>query len=319
MEAACHVKASFLEFARCPKCGGPLNINDAVYGSGDEIEEARLVCSASGCVWPVKRGVPRFVASDAYARNFTLEWTLHRHTQLDRQGGGESECTFAQKTGFQPSDLQRKLVLDVGCGAGRFSEVATRWGATVVGIDLSGAVDAAHANLAARRSFHGAQADVFQLPFAPLTFDVIFSIGVLDHTPSTEKAFRCLPSLLKPGGKLAVWVYSSYSPLYKVSDVYRRVTTKLPSRFLYKLCEGVSYLHPLWQAPILGMLLRTALPVSIHPKRDWRVLDTFDWYSPKYQWKHTYAELFKWFRAEGLTDIAALDCPVSLSGSKPVA
>ena len=41
-------------------------------------------------------------------------------------------------------------------------------------------------------------------------------------------------------------------------------------------------------------------------------MDTFDWYSPKYQSKHSYPEVFKWFKESGLTDIEILDTPVSV-------
>src|SRR5947199_61256 len=71
----------------------------------------------------------------------------------------------------------RKLVLDVGCGMGRFADVATRWGAHVVCVDLSLAAEVAARNLA-DRSATFFQADVFNLPFASESFDYIYSIGV---------------------------------------------------------------------------------------------------------------------------------------------
>jgi len=71
-------------------------------------------------------------------------------------------------------------VLDVGCGMGRFADVILRWGGEDYAVDLSFAVDAAYANLGDRPGFHVAQASVFDLPFRPKTFDLIFSLGVLD-------------------------------------------------------------------------------------------------------------------------------------------
>ena len=56
------------------------------------------------------------------------------------------------------------------------------------------------------REFIAFQADVFSLPFAPETFDCIYSMGVLHHTPDCEKAVKVLPQYLKPGGTLAVWL-----------------------------------------------------------------------------------------------------------------
>jgi len=81
-------------------------------------------------------------------------------------GSRNFEPDFVRKTGLNPEDFKGKLVLDVGCGMGRFAEVATRWGARVVGIYLSAAAEVAAENLS-DREFVAFQADVFSLPFAP--------------------------------------------------------------------------------------------------------------------------------------------------------
>jgi SAM-dependent methyltransferase len=313
------MKRSFTAILRCTDCGSRLAVASADGArAADEITAGALQCSACRREWPIVMGIPRFVASDEYARNFSLEWTRHARTQLDDETCTESEATFVQTTGLEPADLSGKLVLDVGCGMGRFSDVATRWGATVVGIDLSRAVESAYSNLGTHPAFHVAQADILSVPFAPSTFDVVFSIGVLHHTPNPEVAFHRLPSLLKPGGRIAIWVYDAYNPLYKVSDFYRKITTRLPSELLYTAAKVAGPLYPLYRFPVIGLLARVLLPMSPHPKKDWRVLDTFDWYAPKYQWKHTYAEVFRWFSGGGLEDITPLDYPVAMSGRKPV-
>jgi hypothetical protein len=126
-----------------------------------------------------------------------------------------------------------------------------------------------------------------------------------------------LPPPLKPGGAIAIWVYDGYNPLYKVSDFYRRVTTRLPPNTLYAMCKVAARTYPLYRLPLVGALFRAGLPVSAHPNPDRRVLDTFDWYSPKYQWKHTYADLYTWFEHEGLQGFRALDNPVAASARKP--
>ena len=50
---------------------------------------------------------------------------------------------------------------------------------------------------------------------------------------------------------------------------------------------------------------------------EWRVLDTFAWDSPRYQWKHTYPEARRWFEAAGLDGITLLPRPVAVRGKKP--
>jgi SAM-dependent methyltransferase len=266
----------------------------------------------------LKDGVLRFVDSDSYAESFGREWNWFEVTQLDRpdEDQVESRRTFFQKTGFSPEELEGSRVLDVGCGMGRFAEVAAAHGAEVVGVDLSIAVEAANRNLGQLPNTAFIQADVFDLPLQPETFDLIYSIGVLHHTPDTRAAFAELPKLLKPGGRIAIWVYSGEQPLwYRSSDVYRRLTTKMDHGRLLRLCNAVAPLGRLYRTRF-GKYLTPLLPVSSHPDPEWRVLDTFDWYAPKYQWKHGWREVEGWFRETGLKDIRRHDFPIAVSGRR---
>lgn len=255
---------------------------------------------------------------ESYVASFGFEWLRHRTTQLDRGACGESERTFRAKTGWTPDEVKGKLILDAGCGMGRFAEVVSRWGGRVVAVDLSRAVEAAAQNLA-ERDVVVCRADVLRLPFREESFDLIYSIGVLHHTPDCEQSLRGLIRYLAPGGRLAVWLYADDQGFWaKCSDAYRRVTVKLPKRVLYGLCHLAVPLYYLMKIPVAGRLVWTLLPISMHPKAQWRILDTFDWYAPRYQSRHTYAQVYRWFQAEGLTDIQLLDVPVALSGMKPL-
>lgn len=274
-----------------------------------------------GCSRPygLVRGIPRFVESEAYAGNFGFEWQRHRRTQLDIHENGESERTFRAKTDFTPEALRGRLVLDVGCGMGRFAEVASRWGASVVAADLSLAVESARANLADRANAAVVQADCFALPFPAATFDVIYSVGVLHHTPDCAAAFRSLVPLLKPGGTIAIWVYAHMGRWAAVANVYRRLTTRMPHRLLHTLCYAAVPLYYVHRVPRVGNVTQTLLPTSMHPRATWRVLDTFDWYSPRYQSMHDAEEVRGWFASVGLMDIRVLDVPVAVRGDKPPA
>lgn len=303
-----------LSILRCLGCGGNL-----------EAGSTGLICGPCGKKYPRVNGVIRFVDEQKYAASFGFQWHLHARTQLDTSESNRSERAFRRRTGFKPEDLAGKLVLDVGCGMGRFADVATRWGARVVGIDLSLAAEVAARNLAARDATIF-QADVFHLPFAPETFDIIYSIGVLHHTSDCERAFKALPRLLKPGGRIAIWLYSKYNSWYRMSDIYRKVTRRLPPTLLYKLCYGVVPLYGVHEVlrciPLVGRPASGALaymiPMAFHPDRKWRILDTFDWYSPWYQSKHTYEEVFRWFESCGLEDLHVNDQPIAVHGRRPV-
>jgi SAM-dependent methyltransferase len=275
-------------------------------------DEAR--CSR-GHVYEVRDGIPRFVRGDAYANNFALEWRRHSKTQFDSVGRRESAETFLAKTGLDASDLRERTVLDVGCGSGRFSEVATRFGARVVGLDLSTAVDVAATNLK-DRAFAGVQGDALNPPFKPKSFDVVFSIGVLHHTPDCRAGIGAVARLVKPGGTLAVWVYSAeIGRSAVVSDFYRHLTTRISPRLLYRLCVlCVPIIFGAHQLPLIGRVLQGITPVSHHALPEWRILDTFDWYSPKYQSKHTFEEVEAWFLESDITPTVRLPFPVAVRG-----
>jgi SAM-dependent methyltransferase len=294
----------------CPECGRGLPPETSWTPAGTR-------CGGCGRSVAVIRGIPRFVGSDEYAGSFGFEWNRHHDTQLDSDVSRESEATFRTKTGLTPEDVAGRLVLDVGCGMGRFADVVSRWGGRVVGVDLSGAVEAAQANLGERPNVRILQADLFRLPFRPGTFDLVYSLGVLHHTPDCEQAFRRIAPLVRPGGRLCIWVYGYMNLWARFARQYRRVTTRLPHRLLHALCRLAIPWYYVCRLPGIGRLLWTVFPISLHPRPAWRVLDTFDWYSPRYQSLHTYPEVFHWFRSEGLTDILLLDTPVALSGRRP--
>ena len=285
-----------------------------------------FVCPACQRAYPKVNGIVRFVDAQHYAASFGFQWHRYHKTQLDHDEVRESEQHFLMKTGLRPEELKGKLVLDVGCGMGRFAEVATRWGGRVVGIDLSAAAEVAARNLASR-DFVALQADVFALPFAAQSFDIIYSMGVLHHTPDCEAAVKALAKYLKPGGVLAVWLYSGYNKWYRFSDFWRRYTHKMRPEtlhgilriavpFFYHLDQGLRRV-PVVGGPVAGAI-HHVFPVNRQKEPEARMLDTFDWYSPKYQSKHTYEQVFRWFEAMGLEDLHVAELPISVRGRNPL-
>ena len=156
--APSQLSAELRTILRCTKCGAAVQ---------EGAEEYR--CVSCGKTFPAVRGVYRFVEQQNYAASFGWQWQRYAKTQLDTTGGTISDEAFRKRTGIRPEELEGKLILDVGCGMGRFAEVATRWGARVVGIDLSAACEVAARNLG-ERDFVALQADVMELPFAPGEF-----------------------------------------------------------------------------------------------------------------------------------------------------
>ena len=299
----------------CPVCRSSILLSESV-------------AECAGCKrnFPKIRGLVRFVDERNYADSFGYQWHRFQRTQLDRLDSNYSEQDFIAKVGLQPEDLAGKLVLDVGCGMGRFAEVATRWGAHVVGVDLSAAAEVAAKNLAGRE-FIAFQADVFELPFALESFDCIYSMGVLHHTPDCEKAVKTLPQYLRPGGLLAIWLYSGYNKWYRFSDYWRKVTHRMPPQLLHGFFRiAVPFFYwldrGLRRVPLVGKaaagLVHHLFPVNRQASAEARLLDTLDWYSPKYQSKHTYEQVFRWFESSGMENLTVGNIPIGVRGKKPL-
>ena len=67
---------------------------------------------------------------------------------------------------------------------------------------------------------------------------------------------------------------------------------------------------------MLGKVLAVVCPISLHQDWRWRWLDTFDWYSPRYQWKFLYPEVVRWFRTNGFRHVELFDGPIRMRGVK---
>ena len=229
----------------------------------------------------------------------------------------EDRATFRNRTGLTPGDVAGSLVLDAGCGMGRYLRVVAEAGALAVGIDLSRAVEAARDLTREWPGVSVAQGDLLRLPFGEGSFDHVYSLGVLDHTPDPRRAFLELARLLKPGGRIAIWVYPRERPaLERIIHVHRGISTRLPLGVLVpfsRLMAPVGAIKrrlmasPNTSVARLGVALNLlTIGVSMHPDPEVRVCDTLDWYAPRYLSRHTPDEVRGWFEEAGLVEVVDL-------------
>jgi SAM-dependent methyltransferase len=243
--------------------------------------------------------VPRFTPEPAYAEPFGLQWNEFRREQLDSHNGTVlSESRFFAETGWSKEWLAGKLILDAGCGAGRFAEIAAKYGARVVAIDVSSAVDAARKTLERYPDAQVLQASITELPFKPASFDAVYCLGVVQHTPDPRRSVAALPPLLKSGGRLAITMYERIGRMrFQGRYLLRPLTSRLPPRmmaFLVRLAMPVLFplTEVLFRLPVLGRAFRLAIPVAnyvgvlpltLRQRYRWALLDTLDWLSPRWE------------------------------------
>lgn len=313
------MQTELLEILACPQCLGELRCTPSDIGTDGGIETGTLQCTACRKTFPIDRGIPRFVESDNYSSSFGYQWNRFKSEQIDSVNGtGLSADRFYRETGWTAEWMRGKWILDAGCGAGRFLDVASKNECEVVGIDISNATDAARSTLADRKNVHLVQASIYELPFRSGVFDGCYCIGVIQHTPQPRRALAALPRVIKTGGRIAVTIYERKPwTLFYPKYLLRPITKRLEKRNLLRIIENsMPLLFPLtsvlFRLPLLSRLFVFAIPVAnyvnepqLSPKQryDWAILDTFDMLSPEYDQPQTEREVTEVLAAEGINEI----------------
>ncbi|MEK7388666.1 MAG: methyltransferase domain-containing protein [Elusimicrobiota bacterium] len=324
------MKLSLLHWLACPVCREDLKFSSLeTYPSHNEhISEATLACKGCGLQYPVIDGIPRLrppdpleARADKTRRTFGWEWLRYPGSLPEDKG------VFLEETMLPPQEMSGKLVLDAGCGMGRYSAVALSLNAEVVALDMSESLIRVAQRARTEPRLHPVEGDLLHPPFKLGIFDIAYSQGVLHHTAQTRAAFSAVAALVKPQGLFSVWLYGkagryedfATNPLKKgrewvaehrrlawwivlirhvVSDCVRLFTTRMPVSLVHALC------HPLtWMGVVPGLKWLT---YSVHPDYQVRLIENFDWISPPYQWHHTKEELARWFEEEGFSIIGVL-------------
>lgn len=305
----------------CPGCRGGL------VAQHDAAKAPRaLLCATCELSYPVVAGVPRFVPSEHYAASFGMQWNRHRRTQLDSHTGQPISRTRVFATTAWPERLDGQRVLEAGSGAGRFTEVLISTGAHVYSFDYSSAVDANAVNHAAAPNLTLFQGDIFHIPLQKQAFDKVLCIGVLQHTPDPERAFKSLAACVRSGGELAVDLYPKrLTALLSWKYVLRPITMRMERERLYRVIERVVDVMLPLAKPLRAIGGRAGvrlLPITDYShlgltpevNREWAVLDTFDMYSPAHDHPQTQETLARWFAEAGFVDLHVARGPNGIIG-----
>ncbi len=240
------MKERLLHYLVCPACQCALQLQDSETIE-DEIESGQLLCPQCRQCYPIVRGIPRFVTATRPLQGQNVQtadafgWEWQEFAQLHDLEMYESQFLDWIHP-IQPSFFQGKVVLDAGCGMGRFSLVSSRFGAAeVLAIDASDAVEAARENARDYANVHVIQGSIHQLPLrrGPAgQMDFIFSIGVLHHLDNPQQGFRDLVRHLARDGSIFAWVYGRENNgwlVHAVNPIRTTLTSRLPRRALYLL------------------------------------------------------------------------------------
>lgn len=309
----------FLQYFVDPATHEPLVLEDAVY-ENEDIISGRLRSASNS--YPIINGIPRFVPVEKnYAKSFGYQWNKWKRIQFDSENTGNKMAGYTKMMWEKISDmendetsLQGKIVLDIGCGPGRFIEIARKKGAKVIGLDYSSAVEAARENFKSDPGTCIIQADALKLPIASGILDAAYTIGVLHHTPDPKAAVGEATRALKKDGWFSISVYAKGGYYDKAFvQAWRKLFNFLWP--VFKQYPPLIYTYvvmilfwPIGRAvPFLGKLIRQMFPYVNLPNWRWSMLDTFDSLTPSYQSAHESYEVFRWFKDNGFTKIEPTD------------
>lgn len=280
-----------------------------------------LKCIAGGESLRVSRGIPRFVPETNYANAFGEQWKKYRLTQLDSHSGHSITRDRIRRCLGEElwADLSNKTVLEAGCGAGRFTEILLAEGANVVSVDLSDAVEANKENFPINEQHLIAQADIGALPFFERSFDIVLCLGVVQHTPNSEKTIANLYAQVKPGGSLVVDHYHLTLARYtKIAPILRQYLKRLPPGEAFDKIEKIVDTFLPWHKRFRKNRLANTLLNRISPlnsyyhklpqlsdkqQREWALLDTHDTLTDWYRRYKTPGQMYRIFKNLGMLNI----------------
>ncbi|MCA9288728.1 MAG: class I SAM-dependent methyltransferase [Phycisphaerales bacterium] len=267
---------------------------------------------------PKRNGQARGGLEAATIDRFGAEWLQfrdwgHRDAPPDgadppeHRGGlwGDTRRAFESKT-FLAGRLGDRLVLDAGCGNGRFTRAALEHGASeIVSIDIGWGVEAAHERFRDDPRVHVVQASLFEIPLARV--DAAFSLGVLMHTGDAARAFAAIARVVGAGGLMSVRMYHRGNWAHEIVDgAIRGVTTRLPKPAQQRVARRMARLGRWLESRERrrgkpGLRMRWYQVLRNHPT----VHHNLDWWSAPVATHHTSREVVAWGGAAGLEVVRA--------------
>lgn len=322
MELLKEIHLKTIEWFRCIGCGAPLQAEeDSSVQSNGNVAEGQLTCSSCGRVFPIVRSMPRFVPSEDYAHSWGYQWNLFDKTQLDSYAGNNLSHERFYATTQWPSKMEGQVILEAGCGMGRFTEVALETGAEVFSFDLSSSVEANYRNNGDSDRVHIFQASIYEIPLKKESFDRIFCMGVLQYCPDVRTAFMSLIPFLKPGGEIVIDCYEKHKGLipplkYWVRPLLTWMGPEGVHKFLKMAVPPAFYIKKaLCSVPIVGKPIGNLIPIgpvshaaNLNYTTDddmikVKINSAMGWYSPVCDNPQTKETISQWFSEAGLFDV----------------
>ena len=345
------MKKKLIDFIVCPICSNSFNLKTKSK-INYEIIEGELICKKRH-KFQIHFGIPRLVIdkkkdSTKTEKAFSAKWKKYHKTYHDEKWIDLQKKWFLDRFGwkniseFKKFLNSRRHILEAGTGMGNTASLlSSNKQAQVFAIDISDGIEFAYRKYGAVKNIHFLQADLQKMPFKKRFFDFIFSDQVLHHTNNTQKSFKILTKYLQKKGIISIYIYKKKGPIREFTDDYiRKSSTKMTEKECVELSKELSYLgenlakikKKIKIPRDIKLLKIKAGTYDIQRFIYWNfikcwwsedvpfeqsVATNFDWYFPKFAFRHTPNEIKKWFRASKIkiTHFKEIESGISISGN----
>lgn len=346
------MKQTLIYYLICPICGKNFVIK-GTKNKDDEILHGMLVCS-NNHKFAIKNGIPRLTVdrSEGFVKTekaFSSKWKNYNRSLHSKKWYEFQKNWFLDRFGwkrlsnFNKFLKTRQNILDAGTGLGNSAKLfSANAKAQVFAIDASESIDFAYKKYGHVKNIHFIQADLRQLPFRKNFFDFICSDQVLHHTKNTGTSFKYLAKYLIKKGIISIYVYNKKGPIREFSDNYiRGRTTKMSEKKCIEFSTDMAYLGKALTDLKSKIRIRRDIPLlkikagtyDIQRFVYWNFLKcfwaddgnfkrsvgvNFDWYYPKYAFRHTPEEVRKWYKDARIkiTHFKEIESGISVNGKK---
>jgi SAM-dependent methyltransferase len=319
-------------------------------GPVNEIKDA-LLLSESGFIFPVIDGIPRMLLESIYdyqdflkrhipdyhqkrktieydykdllyncnrrnkktKKTFEFEWSFLQPEKRDRIWQNSPEQltdVLLKETGEKKEFFTGKNIIDIGSGHGLMTAMMAELGNLAIGIEISKAVENAYKRNTRSNAWY-LQADLQHLPFAENAFDVLYSSGVIHHTPDTEKSLSLIEPVLKPGGKICLWLYHPQkSKIHNLSLQLRKITRHLPLWLSFPLLQVVVF-------PVTFLVKYFRRKKAPNYREE--MIDLLDTFTPEYRFEVPQETAASWLNSREYKEIQTTSINqfgYSITGSK---
>lgn len=236
----------------------------------------------------------------------------HKDINYDK---GDTEKILYSTLSLKNKDFENKIVLDAGCGNGRFSDLISNSNPKLFVIaDVSDGIYQAKKNIENKNiNFIAIKGDLNIIPFKSNTFEIIYSWGVIHHTPNPRFTFNNISKFCRINGKFSIYLYKQ-NPDYKYNNKHIRLIAILrqylviyPLRFIsqflseknvIRLFRPIRLIEKFFNYGVVGC---HSTKYKFEKKHYFRVV--IDRFKTKYASEHQEYEIINWYKENKFNDL----------------